>query len=569
MKNPFTHLSPMISLGLDIGSDSVKFVRLRKKGRNYELLSYGLVPLTFLKDKAPDEQSQGISNILRALFQKEPSSVDFYTAVNQVSPFSSAGVSIRNITLPPMSKSELDKALVWAAKKHIPQPLQETEYDYLVAGDTKDKQTVKKEIILVAASKNLINDRILLYRRSGVQISGITVTPFALWNLSKACGIDLSSALVVDIGSKYTTIAIFQNNILTLAREILTAGDSITEEIMPAGSMTFDEAEQAKKDSVIGTACGSTPVTEAITSSLDRLISEIQRSFSFHQNKYPESPIKKVYLTGGTACLKGLDQIMREELDVDIEVVDPFEKIKLNLNPSEREKLHSLGPLFALATGLALGGGQGINLVPPQLREQKTLARLTRVFAAAAAGLALILSWTYTRLDQQVMEKRSSLAFYESRLQEVRSSSTSTGTDYDSSKDSKNMAEIIGQLRAFRTKVDPLLLKEITHIAPNTVTLQSLALELAPADNPEAGKGSSDKNSETHDKNAAENEKKVPVLKIGGVVFNDDTPEVTLARFLLDLHASPFVKNPKLLTDKDSPHLGKHAREFTMLCFLE
>ena len=62
----------------------------------------------------------------------------------------------------------------------------------------------------------------------------------------------------------------------------------------------------------------------------------------------------KLFLSGSSALLKGLDSALSASIGIHVFIDDPFRKIKL---PHREEGLTGLSPCFSVAMGLALRAG--------------------------------------------------------------------------------------------------------------------------------------------------------------------------------------------------------------------
>ncbi|MFH1147846.1 MAG: type IV pilus assembly protein PilM [Pseudomonadota bacterium] len=573
-------LRTRVSVGLDIGSDSIKYVKLERRGESYDLLSCGLVPILTSKEASREETLRATAEALRELLKHESRFTEIFTCVNQVSPFSSTGVVIRSISLPPMSRSELDKAIVWAAKKNVPVSLDETYFDYQVPEGPPDRQTGKKEITIVAGTKGMVDDRVSVCEKAGLTVSGISVTPFALAGLSKSGDVSLSSSLVIDIGSKSTTIAIFQNGYLMLSREILTAGDSITEAIVEAGLVSHEEAEDLKLRMDLTKQHERPEVMEGVTSALDRIISEIERSFSFHQKKYPDAPISDVYLTGGTACLKGLSQLVEDALGIKVRIINPFERMDIRTGAGKSFDLDRFAPAFCLATGLALGRDEGINLLPPEIKERRQISKLKRVLGVGAMGFLAGILLIDLFIGNEAKRAKNMLVLARAGESRIPAPDLSD-TVYSQEKEEhcRAMMATLSGLRGNQT-ITPSLVREIANVAPPSLMLKKIALGASEDDEaePEADgkeapeKAAANKAEKTEEKEAekTENESKaVPGVEIKGLVCEKEIPEAVLAKFLIDLSSSAQLHNLKVLSQKNNTVLGRKVLEFELSCELK
>jgi len=550
------------SIGLDIGTHSIKFVKLKRKGGSCELVSYGVVPISRLKGLPAEEQSVEISNMLRGLLKGEKAGVNIFAAV------SGPEVIMKSIVVPRVTKAEFRPTVLWASKKHLQIPLEETNFGYKILGEIEDGKIIKNEVMIVAATKRLINDLIGLFGKSGLKVAGISVPSFAFWNLLKSTKTDPRTIAWIDIGAKSTTIAIFQDNILRLSREILTAGDSINESIKSLSSLFDEEAfsdeevERLKKECSISKQEGRPEVVISITPVIVRLISEIERSFSSHQQSHPGSSIEKIYLAGGTAMLKGLPETMRERLGVDVEVIKLFENIKIGLSSMERAMLSKLAPIFSVATGLALETGEGINLLPTEVKKQMAMARLVPIVRVSALSLVAILCLLYLYTSVQVKDNRKLLNIW-TNVQTLTRTAFYSKQMKERMDRIRRMKETLQRLER-REIIDPAILKEITDIVPRSIALTSLSIA-----RPEESK-IQEKAEQKKVSVGQGPDRKAVLLQMEGTVYGkEESLEVDLAQFMIALNSSPFLRDPKLLFRERNVLYGKNVLEFGLSCDLD
>ena len=533
---------PKTQIGLDIGTDCIKFVEIKTKGESKRLLSYRMVPISHLKGKLSEERFAEVLDLLRSLL-KNRTNVPVYTAV------SGSDVIIKSFNIARLSGAKLRNAAFWASKKYVPFPLEEAFFDCKVIGDVEEREIKKKEIMVVAASKQLIHKRLYMLEKSGSKIPGITVTPFALNNLLKVKEIGPLSVAVIDIGSENTSISIFQENNLKFAREIVTSGNSITESIVSQASISFEEAERIKKEYGLSQTGTPKKFIEAIMPVIERLINEIQRSFSFYKESHPEFMIEKIYLTGGTARMEGLPQIMQERLNTDVEVIHSFEKLEISPSIDSKE-FNQLAPLFSKSIGLALEDNEGIDLLPSKVRQQKAINRMIPVFRLSAIFITLLCIMLYADISARVHIKTKSLNHWKSNMQKLNYLALNPGRIQVDSARYKMIKDTLDQIEK-REIVDPFILKEITHIIPESIVLEDLSISLVEAPNEE------------------DDASKAGVFQINGMVYGKEMDlEVDLLQFLVTLDTSPFLQKPVVTEKKRSVLDGRDILRFTIHCDL-
>jgi type IV pilus assembly protein PilM len=81
----------------------------------------------------------------------------------------------------------------------------------------------------------------------------------------------------------------------------------------------------------------------------DMIVEEIRRSLRFYVKEAGNSDFRKIYLMGGTAKLKGLQEYVQDKVNIPTETYMPFVNIEMPEKFQDKKD-----PQLALAVGLAM-----------------------------------------------------------------------------------------------------------------------------------------------------------------------------------------------------------------------
>ncbi len=95
-------------------------------------------------------------------------------------------------------------------------------------------------------------------------------------------------------------------------------------------------------------------VADALVNPVVDIATEVRRSLDFYRRQHRNEPIDRIILTGGTAALEGLVDLVAEETGVATEVGNPFKYIVVEDDEVSQQYLHEIGPSSVVAVGLAL-----------------------------------------------------------------------------------------------------------------------------------------------------------------------------------------------------------------------
>jgi type IV pilus assembly protein PilM len=333
---------------------SVKVVELALKGKNkeFDLTHLGIAPLP------PEAIVQGAflnsSAIVDAI--REAAEKAKIKTKQVAAAVSGHSVIVKKVSLPTMTRDELDEQIRWEAEQYIPFDVNEVNLDFQILDDQGGEGQM--EVLLVAAKKDLIDDYVQVISEAGLSPAVIDVAAFAVENSYEAnyeAGHNQVVALV-NIGAQVVNINIVASGVPTFTRDITTAGNQYTEEIQKSLSISFDEAERIKLGGRRGEESQEVvphEVEQAMQAVTETVIGEISRSLDFYAATAAESRIEKVYLSGGSASVAGLKSAFQERTGHDVEILNPLSRM-VPTSKFEPDFLDEVAPSLGVGVGLAL-----------------------------------------------------------------------------------------------------------------------------------------------------------------------------------------------------------------------
>ncbi|MCX7641808.1 MAG: pilus assembly protein PilM [Elusimicrobiales bacterium] len=363
-------------IGIDIGSYAIKFVLFSKDKNGVTLKNWGYVPIKFPSDISPEERKIAISLEISSFIKKNQIKVK-YAATS----ISGNSVIIRYVKIPYIDPNLLSDKLQAEAEAFIPFDVNDVYLSHYVINPSifEDGQN-KMEIVLVAAKKDIIDERINIITESGLIPVLIDVDSFALENLINKIEpppeIESTGIMLINIGHKVSNLSVFSDNIFLvksgnlnkkeyysrLVRDIFVAGNSIDRNFIKKFSLKDEHADEFKKTmkilitdedklSAISDHDRNLIIGSKIISSVIKdLVSDIHRSLDFLSSTMPDLNITKAYICGGSSSFCGLEEYLSNELKLPVKRIDPFSFVK---NPPENLSVHIKNSL-CLAAGLSL-----------------------------------------------------------------------------------------------------------------------------------------------------------------------------------------------------------------------
>ena len=323
-----------ISVGLDIGTQNVKIVKLKFVQDAVEVISVALEPMQ-------EDPAEALKKIKLSLL------ID---SVNIA--LSGPATVIRNINFPKMNDDELKQALKFEAQKHIPFPLAEVSMDGCILKD--DLPDNKMLVLLAAVKKESLSQRLRTIERAGLKTNIIEIDSLALinafnFNYGQEESLKPKVIALMNIGAAITNVNIIEGGIPRLSRDIQIAGNNFTQKIADTLGLDFKSAEGAK---VNPDADQSGKILLALETVFTALATEIRTSFDYYESQSASS-VGKIFLSGGGSLFPGLKDKLKSLLNIEVDHWDPLKNIKMSPG-MDAEKLKPLCAQLAVAVGLAL-----------------------------------------------------------------------------------------------------------------------------------------------------------------------------------------------------------------------
>ena len=328
------------SVGLDIGSYSIKAVSLEKEPEKSTLTAYNI-------KKIPP----GAENIkIEQLINETLDEIDLHPEEVNLS-ISGPDVIVRFITLPRMSREQLGNALPFEAEKHIPFNINEVVLDFLILGDAPEAGQMR--VLLAASKREPIEFLVKTIKKLNMTVNVMDTDPFAMFNAfieSSPSPGDNASAFF-DLGHSQTNVLIAIGALPYFMRQVRIGGKDVTGVICDSLSVPPKTAENYK----IGIGEGDKKIiTQATVQVLDDLIKEIQLSFGYFENRYNKG-VSGIYCSGGMIYQEGVTDYLSKKLGIQVQKWNPIDGIGISENLSKRD-IDSVASQLAVSIGLALRG---------------------------------------------------------------------------------------------------------------------------------------------------------------------------------------------------------------------
>lgn len=333
------------SVGLDIGAYSCKAVEIVPTEDTFTISNIVVEPV--IRNNVAD----AVRNILGRL-ENPPKSI--------ATSISGQGTLIRYIDMPKMQLEDARKSFNLEADKYFPFAKEQIYTDCFIV-DTNLKEN-KMSLLVAAAKKEIVEHRMQLLSGLGLQTNYIGINSIAIANvfntLKKPAETKEESAAgepgktnafaVLDIGEVISSLVIIKGNVPRFTRDIFIGGREFNQRISNVLGVEIGEAEKIKRQP----ADKLESIRSACDAILLNLASEVRLSFDYFVTEN-NTQISKLFLTGGSSLLIGVEEFFEKNLDTPIEKWNPVSSLKLSpvISESDLKKNQSY---LGVALGLAL-----------------------------------------------------------------------------------------------------------------------------------------------------------------------------------------------------------------------
>jgi type IV pilus assembly protein PilM len=331
--------------GLDIGTTAVRLVQLRGGNLPRALVKYAYVPVDagISMSDSPNDQEKVAKIIKQLVDQSHLSTKNVAVGI----PSSRVFTTVADVER--LSAGELEKSIKYQADSLIPTPIDESKIDWSLLGDSPADKT-KQEILLSSVPNDFIEKRLDMLE--GI---GLNVIAFEPDNLAMARALTPPNApgsqLLLDIGRKTTDLVVLLNGSPHLTRSIPTGIEAIIRAASQNLNVDEKQAEQfvykfgLSKDKLEGQVFG------AITSTVDLLTSEIEKSIKFFQARYTDAKIERLIVTGGASVVPEFPLYLANKFGINVEIGNSWHNVSFARD--RQNELLSISNQFGVAAGLA------------------------------------------------------------------------------------------------------------------------------------------------------------------------------------------------------------------------
>lgn len=339
-------------VGLDIGSSSIKLVRLKQSSGSWSLQAFSLGHLP--PDAIVDGRIMNFSVVIERLreLMKEAGIKGGSCALA----VSGSSLIVKQLSLPEMTREELANSITWEAEQYIPFDIKDVNVDAQIINSRSGQGQM--DIMMVAAKKDVVAEYMSVATEAGLGTEVVDVAIFAAMNMFETnYTVPADQTIsVLNIGANSINVGVMTGSSIAFTRDISVGGSQLTSEIQRQFNVSWEEAEAFKTgaESSLSSSTIARDVNKLADKVCDSIVTEIQRSLDFYIATSVNSDVSRVYLTGGSAQLPALIRTLERRMEVPVELVNPFRNIAVDARKFDIDLLQRAAPVAGVSVGLAL-----------------------------------------------------------------------------------------------------------------------------------------------------------------------------------------------------------------------
>lgn len=353
------------SFGLDISDLSLKFAKLKKRGKFFSLVSWGEMELGpgIIEEGEIKNQGALAEAIIKGVAKVKGEGLKTKNVIISL-PEKKAFLQV--IQMPKMEEEELKTAVPFEAENYIPLPIERVYLDFQTVLPVQDSLD-HLDILIAAIPKDIVEPYISCFKKAGLKPQALEIESQSITRALIKNGITYSPIFIIDFGRNSTSFIIFSGYSLRFTSSISISSQEITQAIAKFLEVDLTEAEGLKLKYGLykGTGQEGKKINKTITPILTDLVREVAKHINYyhshrtHEHLPPNGrEIGKILLCGRGSNLKGLPDFLFSQLKIPIEIANPW----VNILPEPLKEVpglpfkESLG--YTTVLGLALRGVQ-------------------------------------------------------------------------------------------------------------------------------------------------------------------------------------------------------------------
>ena len=317
-------------VGIDFDAHSIKMVQLERVDDSWRVVAAPRRPLPDDLPAEGDERYQALATLLGEMIEEAK-----FAGRKVVATLPATAIQCKNLRMPVMPADELKGAVQWKAADRLHPDVDSFHIEFLDAGEVRQGEDVRKEIIVLAAPKRVIHDHPVMLKASGLQPVAIDAVPGALARIAHIQGFGGSNDeahVLIDLGASSTKVVICRGGGVVFFKLIDIGGLRFDQVVAKQLKLSPAEAAEARRGvAQDGADLEETgrAVADAFWETIQELAREISLCLRYYSVTFRGPHPDTVTLVGGEASQPHLADLLGEAAGFNVDRTPPFERIRL------------------------------------------------------------------------------------------------------------------------------------------------------------------------------------------------------------------------------------------------
>ncbi|MCE9555012.1 MAG: type IV pilus assembly protein PilM [Planctomycetes bacterium] len=245
----------------------------------------------------------------------------------------------QNIRVARGADAEVSRLVTQEAAARIPYSIAEAEVRYLETTDIRQGDAAKREVVLLACHRPLLERQLKLVEEAGLQPVAVDVEPVALLRCyshqSRRDEDRLQRAMFVHVGQSNSVVVIAQGKSPLFVKYVDIGGCHFDQAVATHLDMTIEAAAMLRRHNGDRRSEQQDPeiahsVGQAIRPIVERLGNELSLCVRYHSVTFRGQPLTRMVLGGGEASAT-LTEYLSQALDLPCQLGEPLRTYKSDL----------------------------------------------------------------------------------------------------------------------------------------------------------------------------------------------------------------------------------------------
>ncbi len=316
-------------IGLHVDSRKATLVQLMGSPASLSMRAMAHAEFSGDENASPEEQDAAVAATLRKLIADHP-----FKGRQVVSCLGSQELFVQNVRLPQLPPEEVEKIVCWEAEERLPYPVADAEIRHLLAGQVRQDENTKQEVILLACHRGVVERHVGILEQAGLVPAAIDIEASAVLRSLRPAetdGATSSRCAYLNLQENATTVIFASDEQILFMKYIASGGRHL--DLAVSQHLDLSLTEAARMRSVVTSSVTldaddeiHRSVIDAVRKPLESIGSEIELCLRYYKVTFRGKPLQKIVVTGEEAS-PWLLEFLSERLATPCEMGNPFNSL--------------------------------------------------------------------------------------------------------------------------------------------------------------------------------------------------------------------------------------------------